>query len=244
MKLNIHSFESFGTVDGPGIRYVIFVKGCNLRCGYCHNPDTWSFDVNEEYETKDIVARALKYRNYWGDNGGITVTGGEPCCQIDALIELFKEFKKNRVHTALDTSGFEFKYDDPEVVSKYDELIKYTDLVLLDIKHIDDSKCIKLTAKTNKNQIEFGKYLSDHGVHMWIRQVLVPGYTDDPEDLKKTREYIDSLKTVDKVEVLPYHTMGSVKYDKLGISYRFKDIVPPTKEVVGMAKDILIKKEN
>ena len=242
MKGNIHSFESFGTVDGPGIRFVIFVKGCNLRCGYCHNPDTWDFKINEEYEASDIVAKALKYKNYFGENGGITVTGGEPCCQIDFVIELFKLFKKAGIHTALDTSGYEFKYDDPDIVKKYDELMKYTDLVLLDIKHIDEKKAIKLTGHTNKNQMEFGRYLSVKGIHMWIRQVLVPGYTDDIEDLKKTREYIDSLKTVDKVEVLPYHTMGSVKYEKLGIPYRFKDVVPPTKEVVQMAKDILIKR--
>lgn len=240
--MNIHSFESFGTVDGPGIRYVIFTKGCNLRCGYCHNPDTWSFDVNDEIETSEIVKKALRYRNYWGDNGGITVTGGEPCCQIDALIELFKEFKKNKVHTTLDTSGFEFKYDDEAVVAKYDELMKYTDLVLLDIKHINDEMCQKLTGKTNKNQIEFGKYLSSKGIHMWIRQVLVPGWTDNKDCLIKTKEYIDTLETVDKVEVLPYHTMGSVKYEKLGISYRFKDIEPPSKESVQMAKEILTLK--
>lgn len=242
MKLNVHSFESFGTVDGPGIRFVIFTKGCNLRCGYCHNPDTWSFDVNQEFETDDLVNRILKYKNYYGDEGGVTVSGGEPCCQIDAVTELFKKLKQKGIKTALDTSGYEFKYDNPEVVKKYDELIKYTDLVLLDIKHINDEDCIKLTGKTNKNQIEFGRYLSDNGIHMWIRQVLVPGWTDKKENLIKTRAYIDSLKTVDKVEVLPYHTMGKTKYDNLGIDYRFKEILPPSKEVVEMAKEILCKR--
>lgn len=242
MKGNIHSFESFGTVDGPGIRYVIFVKGCNLRCAYCHNPDTWDFNINEEYEVSEIVNQALRYKNYFGDNGGITVSGGEPCCQIDFVTELFKAFKKKGINTALDTSGYEFKYDDPSVVAKYDELMKYTDLVLLDIKHIDDEKCIKLTGKTNKNQMAFGRYLSDKGIHMWIRQVLVPGYTDDIEDLKKTRDYIDSLKNVDKVEVLPYHTMGKVKYDNLKFKYRLEGVEPPTKEMVKIAKDILLKR--
>ena len=243
MKANIHSFESFGTVDGPGIRFVIFFKGCNLRCGYCHNPDTWSNSINQEYSVSEVLERALKYKGYFGDKGGVTCTGGEPLLQIDFVIELFKELKNKGIHTCVDTSGYEFRKDDKEILAKYDELIKYTDLVLLDIKHIDEDKCIKLTGKTSKYTIDFAKYLSDNNIHMWIRQVLVPGWTDDLDDLKRTKEFIDTLKTVDKVEVLPYHTMGEVKYNNLGIDYRFKGILPPTKESVMQAKEILsIKK--
>ncbi|MGM9971207.1 MAG: pyruvate formate-lyase-activating protein [Anaeroplasmataceae bacterium] len=239
LKANIHSFESFGTVDGPGIRFVVFFKKCNLRCGYCHNPDTWDGEINKEYTVEEIKKMVLKYKNYYGDEGGVTVTGGEPLLQIDFVIELFKSLKQEGINTCVDTSGYEFKYDDPEVVAKYDELIKYSDLFLLDIKHIDNEKCIKLTGKPNINTLEFGRYLSRNKKHMWIRQVLVPGWTDDLEDLKKTREYIDTLETVDKVEVLPYHTLGNVKYEKLGIKYRFLDVVPPSKESVQKAKEIL-----
>ena len=239
MKANIHSFESFGTVDGPGIRFVIFFKKCNLRCGYCHNPDTWDGEINKEYTVEELTKMVLRYKNYFGENGGVTVTGGEPLLQIDFVIELFKELKSKGIHTCVDTSGYEFRPEDPENKSKYDELLKYTDLFLLDIKHIDDEKCIKLTGKTNKYTLQFAKYLSDNNKHMWIRQVLVPGWTDDFDDLKKTKEFINTLKNVDKVEVLPYHTMGNVKYEKLGISYRFKDVEPPTKETVAKAKEIL-----
>lgn len=239
MKANIHSFESFGTVDGPGIRFVIFFKKCNLRCGYCHNPDTWDGEINKEYTVEELCKMILRYKNYFGENGGVTVTGGEPLLQIDFVIELFKELKNKGIHTCVDTSGYEFRPEDSEIKSKYDELLKYTDLFLLDIKHIDDEKCIKLTGKTNKYTLEFAKYLSDNNKHMWIRQVLVPGWTDDLDDLKKTKDFIDTLKTVDKVEVLPYHTMGNVKYEKIGISYRFAGVEPPTKEIVAKAKEIL-----
>lgn len=239
MKANIHSFESFGTVDGPGIRFVVFFKGCNLRCGYCHNPDTWNFEINKEYSVDELVEKATKYKGYFGDKGGVTCTGGEPLLQIDFLIEFFKKLKSLNINTCLDTSGYEFKPDDKELRNKFDELIKYTDLVLLDIKHIDEDMCIKLTGKTRENTLAFARYLSDNGIHMWIRQVLVPGWTDDEGSLKRTKEFIDTLKTVDKVEVLPYHTMGNVKYQNLGIKYRFEGIEPPSKESVLKAKEIL-----
>lgn len=239
MKANIHSFESFGTVDGPGIRFVIFFKKCNLRCGYCHNPDTWDGEIFKEYSVEEISKMVLRYKNYYGNEGGCTVTGGEPLIQIDFVIELFKNLKSKGIHTCVDTSGYEFDFKDEEVVKKYDELIKYTDLFLLDIKHIDNEKCIKLTGKGNINTLEFGKYLSRNNKDIWIRQVLVPGWTDDKDDLLKVKEYIDSLNTVKKVEVLPYHTLGNVKYEKMGISYRFKDIEAPSKELVLMAKEIL-----
>ena len=239
MDGNIHSFESFGTVDGPGIRFVVFLMGCHLRCGYCHNPDTWEFKENEIYSSDEVVQMVLKYKNYFGDKGGCTVTGGEPLCQIDFVIDLFKKLKAKGINTCVDTSGYEFDYNNPLVMEKYNELIKYADLFLLDIKHIDDPMCIKLTGKSNDHELHFAKWLSDNGKHMWIRQVLVPGWTDNPESLQRTRDFIDTLKTVDRVEVLPYHTLGKIKYDNIGISYRFKDIEPPTVEVVEMAKKIL-----
>ncbi len=239
MDGNIHSFESFGTVDGPGIRFVVFLMGCHLRCGYCHNPDTWEFKENEIYSSDEVVQMVLKYKNYFGDKGGCTVTGGEPLCQIDFVIDLFKKLKAKGINTCVDTSGYEFDYNNPLVMEKYNELIKYADLFLLDIKHIDDPMCIKLTGKSNDHELHFAKWLSDNGKHMWIRQVLVPGWTDNPESLQRTRDFIDTLKTVDRVEVLPYHTLGKMKYDNMGISYRFKDIEPPTVEVVEMAKKIL-----
>ncbi len=239
MQGKIHSFFAGGTVDGPGIRFVIFVKGCPLRCLYCHNPDTWTFDNAQIFDTDEIVADALKYRGYFQNGGGITVTGGEPLYQLDFLIELLKKFKLNNIHTALDTSGIIFDKDDKNLLSKFDELIKYTDLVLLDIKHIDNDMHIKLTGKPNKNVLDFARYLSDNNIHMWIRHVLVPTITLNDEYLIKTKEFIDTLKTVDKIEVLPYHTMGIHKYKDLGIPYRLDGIKEPTKEEVRHAKYLL-----
>ncbi len=239
VKGKIHSFFAGGTVDGPGIRYVIFVKGCPLRCMYCHNPDTWTFDGAEEFEPEEIVKEAMKYKGYFATGGGVTITGGEPLMQIDFVTEVFKLLKKNKIHTALDTSGIIFDENDDELIKKFDELIKYTDLVLLDIKHIDDKEHIKLTGKSNKNVLAFAKYLSNNNIHMWIRHVLVPTITLNDEYLIKTKEFIDTLKTVDKVEVLPYHTMGINKYKNLGIPYRLEGIEPPKKEEVRHAKYLL-----
>lgn len=234
----IHSFESFGTVDGPGIRFVTFLQGCPLRCLYCHNPDTWGMG-GTEYSADEVVARALKYKNYYGDNGGVTVSGGEPLVQIDFVIELFTLLKSKGVHTCVDTSGIMFHKDDEGCVEKYKKLLSVTDLFLLDIKHIDDEACKILTGKSNQNTLDFARFLSDNGKKMWIRQVIVPGYTDSEESLQRVRAFVDSLATVEKVEVLPYHTMGSVKYEKLGMEYPLKDVEVPTKEVVAKAKRIL-----
>ena len=173
----IHSFYAGGTVDGPGIRFVIFLKGCPLRCLYCHNPDTWTQDNALEYEAEDVVKEALKYKGYFKTGGGVTISGGEPLMQIDFVIEVFKLLKENDVHTALDTSGIYFDKNNPEILKKFDELNKYTDLFLLDIKHIDDNEHIKLTGKSNKNVLDFANYLSDNNKKMWIRHVLVPGIT-------------------------------------------------------------------
>lgn len=238
MTGHIHSFESFGTVDGPGIRFVVFLQGCPLRCQYCHNPDTWGAG-GTEYSVEDVAERALRYRNYFGDKGGVTVTGGEPLAQIDFVIELFKALKAKGVHTCVDTSGFTFNPDSETSVQKHTELLEVADLFLLDIKHIDDEACKKLTGQSNAHTLAFAKFLSEHKKPMWIRQVLVPGITDGEGSLRRTRAFIETLDTVEKIEVLPYHSMGEVKYQKLGIEYPLKGLEPPAKESVAQARKIL-----
>lgn len=238
MTGRIHSFESFGTVDGPGIRFVVFLQGCPLRCQYCHNPDTWGAD-GQEYSVDEVVERALKYRKYFGDKGGVTVTGGEPLMQIDFVTELFTKLKAQGVHTCVDTSGISFNPNSQISVDKHEKLLAVADLFLLDIKHIDDDACKKLTGQSNAHTLAFAKFLSEHGKKVWIRQVLVPNLTDDDESLLRTRAFIDSLETVEKVEVLPYHSMGEVKYEKLGLEYPLKGVATPTKERVMNAKKIL-----
>ena len=240
----IHSFESFGTVDGPGIRFVVFMKGCPLRCQYCHNPDTWDMTGAREMTVDEIVKNVLKYRSYYGDKGGITFSGGEPLMQLDFVTEVFKKLKAYSIHTCIDTSGFSFNPNDSDSVAKHEELIKYTDLVLLDIKHIDSDKHKNITGQGNERTLAFAKFLSDKGIKMWIRHVLVSSLTDFDEDLKGLSEFISSLKTVEKVEVLPYHSMGKPKYDNLGIDYPLKDEVRPSKERIENAKSILGVKRN
>ncbi|MBR1975196.1 MAG: pyruvate formate lyase-activating protein [Clostridia bacterium] len=237
----IHSFESFGTVDGPGIRFVVFLQGCPLRCQYCHNPDTWEAG-GKEYTVEEVVAQALRYKNYFGDKGGVTVTGGEPLVQIDFVTELFKALKAKGIHTCVDTSGITFNPESETSVDKHKKLLGVTDLVLLDIKHIDDEACKNLTGQGNAHTLAFAKFLSDNGTPIWIRQVLVPGITDGEESLARTRAFIDELKTVQKVEVLPYHTMGAVKYEKLGLEYPLQGVDAPSKEKVAYAKRILTEK--
>ena len=239
MTGRIHSFESFGTVDGPGIRFVVFMQGCPLRCQYCHNPDTWGIGDGQEYSVEDVANRVLRYKNYFGDKGGVTVSGGEPLLQIDFIIELFTLLKSKGIHTCIDTSGITFNKGSEAVVEKHKKLLAVTDLILLDIKHIDNEACKKLTGLPNDNTLAFAKFVSDNGTKLWIRQVLVPNITDGEEDLKKVRAFINSLATVEKVEVLPYHTMGVVKYEKLGVEYPLKDVSAPSKERVAFAKELL-----
>ena len=229
----VHSFESFGAVDGPGIRFVIFMQGCNLECKYCHNRDTWDIN-NGKYESlDDIFNKIIRYKNYICPNGGVTVTGGEPLLQVKFLIELFKKLKEENIHTCIDTSGMVAITDDIK------ELLKYTDLVLLDIKHIDDKKCKELVGRSNKLELEFAKYLSDNNIKMWIRQVIVPGFTDDKEDLLKLKDFISSLKTVEKIELLPYHNIGEFKWKKLGLDYPLEGIRQANDEDIKRAKEIL-----
>lgn len=237
MRGYIHSFETFGTVDGPGIRFVAFMQGCLLKCKYCHNRDTWQVGSGQQYEVQEVIDKILKCKPYIdSSNGGVTISGGEPLLQSKFLIELFKELKKHNIHTALDTAG------SMQINEDIEELLKYTDLVILDIKHIDDQKCINLTGMSNKNELDFAKYCSESQIKVWIRQVLIPGYTDEEADLKKTREFIDSLKTVEKVEVLPYHDLGKFKWTELGLEYSLEGVKSPTEEQIKKAEEILIKK--
>ena len=230
----VHSIESFGTVDGPGIRYVIFLQGCHLQCKYCHNRDTWDINGGEYKSIDEIVEKIKNYKNYIiPSGGGVTVTGGEPLLQVKFLIELFRKLKEEGISTCIDTSGMVSITDDIK------QLLELTDLVLLDIKHIDEEKCKKLVGFSNKKELEFAKYLSENNIKMWIRQVLVPGYTDDEQDLIKLKEFINSLKTVEKVQVLPYHSMGKYKWKSLSKKYELEDIREATQEDVERAKKIL-----
>ena len=238
IKGRIHSVESFGSADGPGVRYIVFLKGCNMRCQYCHNPDTWAKDGGELMTPEEVLKKALRYKTYWKEKGGITVSGGEALLQIDFVTELFRLAKEKGVNTCLDTSGNPFSLEEP-FKSKFDELMKYTDLFMLDIKHMDDAAHRKLTGQTNQNILEMAAYLSVHGKAMWIRHVLVPGITTEEDELYRLRSFLDTLKTVERVEVLPYHTLGVFKWKELGIPYQLEGVDPPTKEQIDRAKEIL-----
>lgn len=234
----VHSLESFGSVDGPGVRYVIFLTGCAMRCQFCHNPDTWDMEKGTQYTADELIRTALRYRSYWGDQGGITVSGGEPLLQIDFLTELFCKAKDEGIHTTLDTSGNPFTREEP-FFGKIQELMKYTDLVMLDIKHIDEKKHRELTGRTNVNILDMAEYLDEIQKPVWIRHVLVPDRSDEDDALKNLHAFIERLGNVEKVEVLPYHTLGEYKWKELGYDYPLKGIKPPTKERVEHAKRIL-----
>lgn len=235
----VHSFETFGTVDGPGIRFVIFLKGCPLRCLYCHNPDTWTMSGAKTFSVEEIVSKVLKYKNYYGTTGGVTISGGEPLLQMEFVTELCKTLKEKGIHTACDTSGSTFDVHQPKTVEAHLNLLKYVDLFLLDIKEIHDEKHKKLTGKSNENVLNFARFLSENHKKMWIRHVLVPGITLDDEDLMHLKDFIDSLNGVEKIEVLPYHTLGVHKYRDLNMTYPLEGVLPPTKEEVLHAKSIL-----
>lgn len=230
----IHSIETFGTVDGPGIRFVIFMQGCTLKCKYCHNRDTWDLKSGNQMCVSELLKEILKYKTYMDNSGGgVTVSGGEPLVQAEFVTELFKVLKEFNIHTALDTSG------SLPISDKIKELLKYTDLVILDIKHIDDNKCISLTGVSNKNNLDFARYLSNLKIPVWIRQVLVPGYTDDKYDLQKLKQFIDSLQNVEKVELLPYHDLGKFKWKELGDNYELENVKSPSDFDIEKAKNIL-----
>ena len=234
----IHSLESFGSVDGPGVRYVIFLSGCAMRCQFCHNPDTWNMQAGTPYTADELLEKALRYRSYWGSKGGITVSGGEPLLQIDFLLELFTKAKEKGVHTTLDTCGNPFTREEP-FFSKFEKLMEVTDLVMLDIKHMDEEQHVLLTGQKNDNILDMAKYLSDTGKSMWIRHVLVPERSDRDDYLWKLHDFIEKLDHVERVEVLPYHTLGVYKWKELGIPYGLEGIEPPTQERIQNASEIL-----
>ena len=233
---NVHSIESFGTVDGPGIRLVVFLQGCPMRCLYCHNPDTWSYEQNKKVFVSEILDKYDSIKEFL-KNGGITVTGGEPLSQIDFVTELFKQAKQKNIHTALDTSGVLFNRKN---LAQFDRLLKYTDLVLLDIKHINDEEHKKLTGFSNKNILDFAMYLSEKNIPIWVRHVVVPTITDDEKYLKELGKFLANINSLKALDVLPYHNMAISKYENLNIDYPLKNISPLTKEEAMKARQIII----
>jgi len=239
MKGYIHSEESFGTVDGPGLRYVVFLQGCPMRCLFCHNPDTWKMHDGKQVEPQEIIDRFLKNQSFYR-NGGITVTGGEPLLQIDFLISLFTLAKQYDIHTCIDTSGITCQNTD-EYRAKLDELIKLTDLVMLDIKHIHPDKHLHLTKQKNENILKFAKYLESKKIPLWIRHVVVPGITDNPNDLMDLGRFIGTLSNLKALDVLPYHTMGVNKYKELGLTYPLEGVEALSKEKAMEARKYILQ---
>lgn len=239
----VHSIESMGLSDGPGVRFVVFLSGCNLRCRYCHNPDTWSHSAGECYTADELLKKALRCAPYWGKDlkkGGVTVSGGEPLLQLDFLIEFFKKLKEKEVSTVIDTSGEPFSEDD-NFLKKFDELLSLTDLVLLDLKAFSKEKHKSLTGKSNKNILKMAEYLSKKKTPVWIRYVYVPTLTDDEKEIKKLSGFIKTLSNVEKIEVLPYHTLGVYKWEKLRLKYSLAGINAPTNEEIKKAEELLTK---
>ena len=233
MKGRIHSFETLGAVDGPGVRFIVFMQGCMLNCKYCQNRDTWDIHSGDLYSVDEILEKVLRYKNYIIPNGGVTISGGEPLLQEKFLIELFTKLKEHNIHTCIDTSGIVDLTDDIK------KLIDLTDLFLLDIKCIDDRKCQELTGHSNRQELEFARYLNSINKPMWIRQVLVPTITDDKKDLQRLRKFISSLKNVEKVEVLGYHDLGKFKWDNLNVPYPLEGYRTANIQDVHRAKQIL-----
>lgn len=230
MKGYIHSFESFGTKDGPGIRFVFFLQGCPLRCLYCHNPDTWKMN-NAKHELTPAEAFNEVQRVKAFVRGGVTVSGGEPLLQAEFVTELFKLCKEDGMHTAVDTSGFLLN-------DKIKETLQYTDLVLLDIKHIDPVKYQNLTQKPLENTLQFMQYLSEINKPIWVRYVLVPGYSDDETDLHNWAKYVSQFANVERVDLLPFHQMGIHKWEEMKEEYKLKDTATPTVEKIARATEI------
>ncbi|MEE1224498.1 MAG: pyruvate formate-lyase-activating protein [Clostridia bacterium] len=236
MEGYIHSIESFGTVDGPGIRFVVFLQGCPMRCLYCHNPDTWKTAEGKVLSTEQVLEKFEDCRAFLKD-GGITVTGGEPLMQIEFVTELFEKAKQRDIHTCIDTSGITFCENN---ISQFDRLIEFTDLVMLDIKHINADEHKKLTGQNNDNILGFAKYLEKKNIPLWIRHVVVPGITDNEKYLEELGEFIGTLKNLKALDVLPYHSMGKVKYESLGMDYPLKETPDLTKKEALHAKEIIL----
>lgn len=233
VKGRVHSIETFGTVDGPGIRFILFMQGCPLRCKYCHNRDTWDVKGGTEYTTDEIIEQVKKYSSYMKfSGGGLTVSGGEATLQPEFLKDLFKKAQENEIHTCLDTSGF-------VNIDVIDPVLDYTNLVLLDLKHMVPEKCKDLVGVSIDKTLEFAKHLSDRNIPVWIRHVLVPGITDDRENLELMGKFISTLKNIDRVELLPYHTLGVHKWENMGFEYELKDVPDATSEDIEKASKIL-----
>ena len=235
----VHSLESFGSVDGPGVRFVVFLQGCALRCKYCHNPETWSAEGGTEWSPEKLFQHVWRYRNYWGKKGGITVSGGEPLLQADFLCKFFQLAKEQHIHTTLDTAGQPFTTAEP-FFSRLTTLLEHTDLVILDLKHIDPEKHRLLTGHSNESILSFARFLDQIHKPMWVRHVLVPGITDAPANLHGIRAFLDTLSNVEKVEILPYHTLGIYKWETLGIPYSLSDIRIPDENDLKRANQILL----
>lgn len=236
----IHSLESFGTVDGPGTRFVVFVQGCPMRCAYCHNPDTWAMTGGTIMEASEIIEQYERNKPFYQNGGGLTVTGGEPLMQIDFLIELFTLCKEKGIHTCIDTSGIAYKPTNTEYNAKLDHLMTMTDLVMLDIKHIDPEKHKELTKQPNDGILAFAAYLNEKKVDMWIRHVVVPGITDDEESLYKLGYFIGQFTNLKALDVLPYHDMAKKKYKELNIDYVLKDVKPMDKNLIPEKKQFIL----
>jgi len=236
----VHSIETCGTVDGPGLRYVIFLQGCPMRCQYCHNPDTWEPGKGTEMTVEKALEKFYSNLPFY-KNGGVTVTGGEPMMQMDFLIELFSKLKKDKVHTCLDTSGIMFQPDNEVIIDKIDRLLEVTDLVMLDIKHIDDEKHKKLTSHSNQRILAFAKYLDEKKIPIWVRHVVVPGITLYKDYLERLGEFIATLDNVKALDVLAYHSMGKVKYENLKMDYPLKNTREATKQEAVAAKNIILQ---
>jgi pyruvate formate-lyase 1-activating enzyme len=242
-KAYVHSIESFGSVDGPGIRFIIFLSGCKMRCRYCHNPDTWTMKSDDMRSADELLQQALRFRTYWGKEGGITVSGGEALLQIDFMLELFEKAKALGINTCLDTAAQPFTHKEP-FFSKFTKLMSLTDLVLLDLKHIDNQEHKKLTGWENNNVLDCARYLSQIQTPVWIRHVLVPNITDNDTYLHDLRDFIKTLHNVKRIEVLPYHSMGAYKWQKLGLNYTLDHVDSPTRERVENAEKILLSALN
>ena len=217
VKGRIHSIESMGLVDGPGVRTVVFFQGCNLRCAYCHNPDTWNLSGGEEMSAEDLVKKIARFKPYFSkSNGGVTFSGGDPLLQKDFLIEVLKLCKKNDIHTTLDTAGVG--------IGDYEEILKYVDLILFDIKNTTKEGYKELTLRDMDESLKFLEVANKMDKKFWIRHVVVPGITDSEDNIKRLAEMIKGIKNVEKIELLPYHLLGANKYEGLGIPYRLEGL--------------------
>ena len=229
-KGRIHSIETMGLVDGPGIRVVVFFQGCGLRCVYCHNPDTWNDKDGNEYDSEDLVRKIKRYESYFSrSGGGVTFSGGDPLRQPEFLLEVLKECKKEGIHTCLDTSGVGF--------GDYDEILKYTDLVLYDVKHLTKDGYLEMTGNKIDETNKFLEAVKRVGTKLWIRQVVVPGITDSEKYMASLRNFVKSLENVEKVELLPYHLLGVNKYENMKLKYRLDGVPAMNKEVCKELKD-------